>query len=45
MGSGMFDGVAGCLTIIFIALIVCLPLAIWKLIELVAWLYQHVTIT
>lgn len=45
MGSGMFDGLAGCLAVIAAVVVVCLPLAIWKLIELVAWLYQHVTIT
>lgn len=44
MGSGMFDGVGTALAILFVALIISLPLGIWKLIELVAWLYRHVTI-
>jgi hypothetical protein len=43
----MFDGISAFLaaSVCVAVLVVCLPPAIWKLIELVAWLYQHVTIT
>lgn len=44
MYSNMFDGIAAFLAVCVAVLIVCLPLAIWKLIELVVWLCEHVTI-
>lgn len=40
----MFDGVAKFFAIIMILLVLALPFAIWKLIEVIIWLFEHISI-
>ena len=41
----LFEGVAEALTILFWISIVSLPFAVWKWIEILCWLYDHVHIS
>lgn len=42
--GGMFDGLGTLLVVGGIALLVAVPLAIWKVIDLILWVSAHVTI-
>lgn len=40
----MFDGIGKALTILFVVVCISVPFAIWKLVEIVVWLWRHVSI-
>lgn len=44
MDSRMFDGIGTLITMLFVVCCVFVPFGLWKLIEIVAWLFRHVTI-
>lgn len=44
MGPGMFDGLDVLLKTAFWTLVIAVPLALWKVGELVWWLFHHVSI-
>ncbi len=37
----MFDG----LKLVIFGFVICMPLAIWKIIDIIVWLFQHISIT
>ncbi len=41
----MGDGIGNLITIMIFALCIAIPLAIWKLVEIAIWLWNHVSIT
>jgi len=40
----MFDDIGKCLDGIVLILIISVPLGIWKLVEIVIWLFHHIKI-
>ena len=42
--GGMFDGLGALLVVGGIALLIAVPLAIWKVIDLIVWASTHITI-
>jgi len=42
MYSGMFDGAIALFKIMAWSLVLAIPLAIWKFVEIVIWLFDHV---
>ena len=45
MGPGMFDGLDALFRLMAWALVLSVPLALWKLGELVWWVVTHVKVT
>lgn len=45
VGPGMFDGLGKFLAFCFVIGIIFIPLGIWKFIEIIIWLFKHITIT
>jgi len=43
--SRIFDGIAGMVRAMAIALIIFVPLGIWKLVEILIWLFKHVSVS
>ena len=39
------DGLAMLLRVMFIGLCISVPLAIWKLIDIIIWIYHHIRIS
>ena len=44
MGPGDFRGIESLFRAVFVTLIVAIPLAIWKAIDVVAWIFSHVSV-
>lgn len=44
MIRGAFDGIAEAMATMFVLCLVFVPLGLWKLIEIVLWLFSHVDI-
>jgi len=40
----MFDGIGQAMAVLFWTCIVSVPLGLWKLVEIVIWLFNHVSI-
>jgi len=45
MVEGAFRGVGEAIAFGFILLCIFVPLGLWKLVEIIIWLFQHVRIT
>ena len=45
MDSSAFDGIGTALVMLFLTALIAVPFALWKLIELVIWVIQHISIT
>lgn len=45
MFNGMLDGIGRILDLMMILLIFFFPLGLWKLIDIIVWLFKHITIT
>jgi hypothetical protein len=45
MIEGVFKGVSETIAFGFILLCIFVPLGLWKLVDIVIWLYKHVSIT
>lgn len=45
MGPGMFDGIGVFINVALVALAISIPLAVWKLVDLVWWAFHHVHIS
>lgn len=45
MVEGAFRGVGETIAFGFILLCIFVPLGLWKLVDIVIWLYKHVSIT
>ena len=43
--SAIGDAICNLFIAIVILLLISIPLAVWKLIDIVIWLYKHITIT
>jgi hypothetical protein len=44
MDSSAFDGIGSFVTVLLVTALLCIPLAAWKLIEVVVWLFKHVSV-
>lgn len=44
MDGSMFRGLGEAIAGMFIVLLVCVPLAIWKMVDIVIWIIQHVEV-
>jgi hypothetical protein len=42
--SNMFSGMGMIIDGMFIALAICIPLAIWKLVDIIIWIIHHVKV-
>lgn len=45
MVEGAFRGVGEAIALGFILLCIFVPLGLWKLVEIIIWLFKHVSIT
>ena len=45
MGPDLFKGMGEALVVLMIVVAVAIPLALWKLIEIVIWLFNHVSVS
>lgn len=45
MGPGMFDNFTSVAVVGFLALCISIPLAAWKLVEIVVWIVRHVSVS
>jgi hypothetical protein len=43
--NSLGDAIQALITMVIVLLVVAVPLALWKLIEIVIWLYAHVGVT
>ena len=43
--NSLGDAIQALITMIIVLLVVAVPLALWKLIEIVIWLYDHIGVT
>jgi hypothetical protein len=43
--NGLGDAIQALITMIIVLLAVAVPLALWKLIDIVIWLYNHIGVT
>lgn len=43
--DGMFSGIDAALKAMFFTLCISVPLGIWKLVEIIIWLFQHINIS
>lgn len=41
----MFDGIGSLINGLFIISVISVPLAIWKAVEIIIWLYHHISIS
>ena len=41
----MFDGVGDAIMVMMIMLVITIPLGIWKLIDIIIWVYKHVHVS
>lgn len=41
----MFSGIGKAMVVMFIVMCISLPLGIWKLIEIIAWAINHISIS
>jgi hypothetical protein len=45
MVEGAFRGVGETIALLFILCCIFVPLGLWKLVEIIIWLFQHVSIS
>ena len=42
--SGIGDGIVGAIKVLFITVCISVPLAIWKMIDIIIWICKHLSI-
>ena len=45
MVEGAFRGVSDAIALLFILCCIFVPLGLWKLVEIIIWLFKHVSIS
>jgi hypothetical protein len=43
--SGAFASLEKLITLLLVLVIVFVPLGIWKMVEIIIWLYKHISVT
>jgi len=44
MDSSAFSGLGKMLTVMMVLLVLFIPLGVWKLVEIIIWLFKHIKV-